>query len=523
MHTRIGLFVSAIVLSFVSSLAIATEVKPRIMDPINAPVSQFPYAAKLVFTLANTKPGFINIGSGVLIAPNIVLTAGHCAYDPASKSGITSMNVTLNGVDYSISKYYVHPSWNGQTSTEGVIDAAILVLSTPSPVLPMAIWRGPMKAGDLLTLVGFGQIGTGFTGQIEGSSPPLGTVNYGSATVESVETNYLHWTYHLGQQTTAHGDSGGPGLVTVPQLIGNTLKLATLCESGEDPTLYGQKTNELIVSSFSDWIDSIVGFTSISTSPTAQHPLVMYSGESIAITIGLANDSLNDSGLFEDRFRLSKNGIYNESDPLLIEGVVANLAHHSRQDENFIGNVPFGITGAFALTSRIDPDRALFESDTTDNYYVDTIPVVILNEDSEISAKKKLGLNFKTVYKDSLDVTFELPSDLQFSSNTELATATTGKKLAVYIGGTLIESIFLIKGKGSGAFGKITWNYRKGELRYTTTKANLQKALAPYGAVNAFVTKTLPIPVWFEFNGVFYGAQANFLYIGIKDKNGKGF
>ena len=496
-------------------------VRPRIMDPINAPVGQFPYAAKLKFTLANTPPGAIGIGSGVLITPNLVLTAGHCASDPKSGSGLTSMTATINGVDYNVSNYYVNPTYNGQSDTEGVIDAAILVLDIPSPVSPMVIYRGAIPVGTKLTLVGFGQIGSGTIGQIAGSGPPLGTVNYGFTTVESVGTNYMHWTYRLGEQTTAHGDSGGPSLVTIPQMFGDTLKLGGLCESGQDPTLYGQRTNELVVSSFMAWIDSIAKFTNIAPGPSDTRPAVAYRGQSFSITPSLVNNSFNNAPQFTTRFRLSKDGIYNGSNPFLVDAVLpTGIAAGLTTSPTYEFSFPYVTQGAYHIDYWIDPFGQLFESDTTDNFFSEAAPLVVLDESAPLS-KQKFMVNLKSDFKDTLDVTFSLPSDLQFSSSSELAVATNGKTVNVYVGGDYIDSLYLYKGHGSGS-GKITWNYRKGELHYTLSRASLFSSLSPYGVTNSFVAKTVVIPIWFEYDGIYYGTAASFFYIGNQNKNGKG-
>src|SRR5262245_12721079 len=60
---------------------------------------------------SGSTPDFDYTGSGVVIAPNWVLTAGHMVDDA------TSLSFWVGGKSYKASGWIAHPNWNGDLST----------------------------------------------------------------------------------------------------------------------------------------------------------------------------------------------------------------------------------------------------------------------------------------------------------------------------------------------------------------------------------------------------------------------
>jgi PKD repeat protein len=148
-------------------------------------------------------------------------------------------------------------------------------------------------------------------------------------------------------------------------------------------------------------------------------------------------------------------------------------------------------------------------------------PLTVRSVVPATASKKKFMMNFKSTYRDTLDVTLNSYTDLTFPDKTSFA-ATDGTKATVCIGNFPIDEIAtIIRGKGTGK-GKLTWNYKKGDLRYSLKKFNLQSWLAPYGAINANTYGQMYVPIIIGVNGKWYGGTHSFSYSAIKGKSGKG-
>jgi len=135
------------------------------------------------------------------------------------------------------------------------------------------------------------------------------------------------------------------------------------------------------------------------------------------------------------------------------------------------------------------------------------------------AVKKKFSLNFKS-FRDSLTVTMSA-SAFRFLLKQDMYNQTLGKKIGLLIGDQELDSAILIKGKGNSGVGKYTWNYKKGEVKYTGKKP-LQTILAPYGAVNAETFVNISVPMFMEIGGVKFGGNVPFLYSAKLGKTGKG-
>ncbi|MBU1242715.1 trypsin-like serine protease [Myxococcota bacterium] len=175
---------------------------------------------------------------GTLIAPNVLMTAGHCVTysNTTTPVPVDQFSVffcrDLNNCDMAtrsreVIQSWVHPSYN---ATNIRYDIALLRLSgpapgdvTPIPILPAAQVLTNADIGAAITFVGYGltngsdensnsMVRRIYTGSIEGlchSSNPC-TISQWSGTYAAP------WTIWTDQNNggTCQGDSGGPGLVT---------------------------------------------------------------------------------------------------------------------------------------------------------------------------------------------------------------------------------------------------------------------------------------------------------------------
>jgi hypothetical protein len=210
------------------------------------------------------------LGSGTLIAPNWVLTAGHVV-DSAN-----TMKYTVGGKSYTGSRWFAYPSWTGNLASG--YDIGLLQLSSSvSGIAPATRYTGTAEIGKTGTYTGYGMTGTGNTGAnkydgkkragqnvldrfYSGNSTtglillsdfdnPRNTRDnwYGSATPLNLE--YL----------IAPGDSGGGVFVDFgagPQLVG--VNSFVMSRDGKPNSDYGDASGAARVSPYNGWIDSVL-------------------------------------------------------------------------------------------------------------------------------------------------------------------------------------------------------------------------------------------------------------------------
>jgi hypothetical protein len=204
-------------------------------------------------------------GSGTLIAPSWVLTAGHVVSDQSS------MTFTINGADYKGNYWISHPKWNGNLMAG--YDIALVHLSAPVVGATPAVRYGK---GDILgkvaTSIGFGLSGDGVSGAYGSDMLKRGIQNIvekpADPTVakkrifeEDFDDPYDPIVSQLGsayalpmEGLIAHGDSGGGVFIDTPkgpQLIGvNSYGI------GDD--FYGAISGHIRVGPFNGWINGII-------------------------------------------------------------------------------------------------------------------------------------------------------------------------------------------------------------------------------------------------------------------------
>ena len=173
--------------------------------------------------------GFVsNSGScsGTPIAANVILSAAHCFKSVNNPSFYISYSDQPN-VYRTISNVVTHPSYTGAVTSAGDIALAFLSDPLPSYVPTYSIASfNTVPTGAVVTFAGYGNTGTGSTGQISGTVSSntkrfglneIDTIFNGGAGFASdfdtpTECTKLGCTNLLGnlEALTAQGDSGGP-------------------------------------------------------------------------------------------------------------------------------------------------------------------------------------------------------------------------------------------------------------------------------------------------------------------------
>jgi len=366
-----------VVLVLASFAARSQDAKPRVLDGQVVSATAFPTAAQFF-----NGPNFFC--SGTLISSRHVLTGGHCVTDQNGVLNLTTnVTVVIGGASYTIARYAAHPTWNGTVGSQGVFDAAIVELSAAVPgITPSIINRTPLAFGDILRIVGFGSLGTGFTGT-NGQLPPAGAVAFGDTAISNFGINSVYgWQNTLGDSNLGQGDSGGPTFLTTTGRVAGINSFNSGIEnppgSGLGLGQYGTNSGVTRIDAVTDFIDRIVRFTDLtSASVTLPAPGLLTVGQPYSTVCPVLNNGGIPTSPFNVRFHLSPDGLYRESDPLLGTVRFTNgLNPHSQATDTFTFTVP-NVTGQFYVAWRIDADNEVFESDKTNNDFFNQTPATV--------------------------------------------------------------------------------------------------------------------------------------------------
>lgn len=201
--------------------------------------------------------------TGTLIAPNVVLTAGHC--EKLHTRVFVGNNVDKKGRTYRVARHERHPKWDSSTLKN---DVMLLVLSKPvTGVKPRAIATAKLiDAATDARVVGFGTTDLGGTvgyGIKQETDVPIvsgacqGTVNgKADGTVYGCHVgNELVAGKPLLNRDTCRGDSGGPLYVSDGK---GGWRLAAVTSRGTDlaKTMCGDGGIYTRVDVYQEWIAS---------------------------------------------------------------------------------------------------------------------------------------------------------------------------------------------------------------------------------------------------------------------------
>jgi secreted trypsin-like serine protease len=269
---RIAIFLAlALAISMVSypseSFASQTTAspKPLITGGYLLDDGQLPWLVAIVDTTARTPQDGL-VCTGNLVAPQWVLTAGHClggilGEGARVKVGVRSLD--LDSADYVRADYAMrHPRWGTQ---RGRYDAALLHLQSPiydiPPVaLPSSADRRRWKAGRVVSSAGWGRDDFG---QIPNRASRV-ELRVLPGSLCSTLWNAGRREYWAGQmlcayagrgRSTCDGDSGGPlfsGSGANARLLGLTSYGSRKCGQLWVPTVYTR------VSSLQPWLNNVI-------------------------------------------------------------------------------------------------------------------------------------------------------------------------------------------------------------------------------------------------------------------------
>jgi hypothetical protein len=201
-----------------------------------------PYVGLLVFDAAPGEPGWRC--SGALIAPNLVLTAGHCTDGAVAARIWFDEDVTYNNVPYPLYPYggegsgavegtaYTHPDYRSPDNPYGggnglpaynYRDVGVVVLDEPVAMDEYAQLPTPGLVDTLMNKTPVDLVGYGVQEQIMGGGPPVWTgvrVRL-YAPSQSISGKFVHSPEYLrltmniggGKGGSCFGDSGGPDLL----------------------------------------------------------------------------------------------------------------------------------------------------------------------------------------------------------------------------------------------------------------------------------------------------------------------
>jgi secreted trypsin-like serine protease len=241
----------------------------------NATIAEFPSLAFIEGVQATA--GYAC--TGTVVAPRVVLTAGHCVEDIESSSivepsliavatGISNLTKIKQAEVSEVEKVLAYPGFD-PTQLHG--DAGLLILTAPVAAPPIALATGADAAlyepGDQLTVAGWG-IDNRATGhapnQLQSATVPI---EEASRCKEGTRRFYPFFDpdrqvcaldaphFHI---TTCHGDSGGPAIATRTDGTPVEIGVTSLGDGSCNPASPAVFTRVDQISSWvQSWIDAV--------------------------------------------------------------------------------------------------------------------------------------------------------------------------------------------------------------------------------------------------------------------------
>ena len=236
--------------------------------------------------------------SAVLIAPGYVLTAAHVVYGKSPASMTFNLNVGSSfagtiGVD----SLYVNPGFAGFIpAADGFVhsDLAVVKLSSSAPagVSVYNLTQAPIKAGELLTFVGYGASGDGVNGVTVAGDSHVKRVGENHVEILPANSPDVYGfsfdqfsTLGPREATLGPGDSGSPTFVKDLNgkwsLAGINTFVGSISGGPTTPGTFGTIGGGMMLSAYAPWISSVV----VSAVPEPSAGLLMLVGLGMAIIL----------------------------------------------------------------------------------------------------------------------------------------------------------------------------------------------------------------------------------------------
>lgn len=216
--------------------------------------------------------------TGTLIAPDVVMAAGHCVDDQLYKDDFAQQGYTVAGIEYFISYRANLTSLASQQSQSLPSDAVHVIqkIAHPKYTLEATGW-GPQKLNDISVL---------FLEEVQSKKPAVViTAEESSQVVESADVEIVGWgqtsatVQRSGQKTCAtsfinqlgdwemqigggtstsrkcHGDSGGPTFMNVETSTENKRRVIGITSHAYDQTDCQKGGVDTRVDAYLDWLD----------------------------------------------------------------------------------------------------------------------------------------------------------------------------------------------------------------------------------------------------------------------------
>jgi trypsin len=237
---------------------------------VGGSLANSPFFAPVAF-VRDRQQDEINSCTGAVIAPTVVLTAGHCAENETTAvvSPIAGFTVTTHSTDLSgpevelstVSHIFVEPGFNPKSGRD---DAALLILTTPTtaPVvaLPAPADATPIAAGTRAVMAGWGRMAyrkPGISRLLRRADTVVQSEAWCDDHLRAFDPSLEICTIDSPGYSTSpcFGDSGGPLLVADE---GRPLEIGIVSDSNSRCSPFGPAVFTAM-DAISAWLDRIVG------------------------------------------------------------------------------------------------------------------------------------------------------------------------------------------------------------------------------------------------------------------------